>query len=150
MDQTNHQVLELKMEFLTCMKNSKYQEAHVIIQKSKIIMIMRVLKIDPNNPLIGKCNKFLTEFKTKLEEKEKELKEEEEEEEEEEQQQADDDESDGVDPNDVPDLEEELGIQHNEAEIQERKKRLFQLLQNVDAGDKEAVLDAIRKSKQQG
>ncbi|CAD8104863.1 unnamed protein product [Paramecium primaurelia] len=142
MDQTNHEILELKMEFLTCMKNSKYQEAHVIIQK--------ILKIDPNNPLIGKCNKFLTEFKTKLEEKEKELKEdEEEEEEEEEQQKGEDDESDGVDPNDIPDLEEELGIQHNEAEIQERKKRLFQLLQNVDAGDKEAVLDAIRKSKQQ-
>ncbi|CAD8123830.1 unnamed protein product [Paramecium sonneborni] len=140
MDQTKHEILELKMAFLSCMKNSKYQEAHVIIQK--------ILKIDPNNPLIGKCNKFLSEYKTKLEEKEKELKEEEEEEEEEEQQ-GQDDESDGVDPNDVPDLEEELGIQHNEAEIQERKKRLFQLLQNVDDGDKEAVLDAIRKSKQQ-
>ena len=42
------------------------------------------MKIDPNNPLIGKCNKFLAEFKTKLEEKEKELKEDEEDEEEEE------------------------------------------------------------------
>ncbi|CAD8122751.1 unnamed protein product [Paramecium sonneborni] len=142
MDQRNHEILELKMTFLSCMKNSKYQEAHVIIQK--------ILKIDPNNPLIGKCNKFLSEFKTKLEEKEKELKEDEEEEEEEDQQQqVEDEESDGVDPNDVPDLEEELGIQHNEVEIQERKKRLFQLLQNVDSGDKEAVLDAIRKSKQQ-
>ncbi|CAD8113190.1 unnamed protein product [Paramecium primaurelia] len=143
MDQTNHEILELKMAFLTCMKNSKYQEAHLIIQK--------ILKIDPNNPLIGKCNKFLTEFKIKLEEKEKELKEEEEDDEDdiEQQQQAEDDESDGVDPNDIPDLEEELGIQHNEVEIQERKKRLFQLLQNVDDGDKEAVLDAIRKSKQQ-
>ncbi|CAD8197887.1 unnamed protein product [Paramecium octaurelia] len=57
--------------------------------------------------------------------------------------------TDAVDPSDVPDLEEELGIQHNGAQIQEKKKLLFQLFLNVDTDDKQAVIAAIRKSNQQ-
>ena len=62
---------------------------------------MIVLKIDPTNPLIGKCDKFLGQFKQKLIDKEKELQEDDSSEEE---VQQDDEDSDGVDPNDVPEL----------------------------------------------
>ncbi|CAK66394.1 unnamed protein product (macronuclear) [Paramecium tetraurelia] len=71
MDQTNHEMLELKMVFLTCMKNSNYQEAHLIIQKFESNYHEQVLKIDPYNPQFGKYNRFQTEFKTILEKKKK-------------------------------------------------------------------------------